>query len=52
MTSNRFYIRILGISKAPHSFPYFVPDTSLQEIAYQTYVNGVATSLNKSRKGC
>ena len=32
--------------------PHFVPYTILlQEIAYQTYINGVATSLHQNKKG-
>ena len=52
MTSNRVYIRISGSSKALYLFPHFALDTLfLQEIAYQTYVHGVAASLRKSKKG-
>ena len=47
MTLDGVYIRIIGSTKAPHWLPHFVPDTLLlQELAYQTYVNGVATSLH------
>ena len=32
--------------------PHFVPDNLLiQEISYQTYVNGVASSLHRNKKG-
>ena len=52
MTFNGVYIRISVRNKAPHRFPHFVPETLLlQEIAYHTYVNGVATSLKKYKKG-
>ena len=47
MTSYGVYIRIVGSTKAPHWFPHFVPNTLLLHgIAYQTYMNGVATSLH------
>ena len=46
------YIKIAGSTKAPHWLPYFVTDTLLlQEIAYQTYVNGVVASLHRNKKG-
>ena len=52
MTPNGVYIRISGSTKAPHWLPHFVLDTLLlQDISYQTYVNGVATSLHKYKKG-
>ena len=52
MTPDGVYIIILGSTKPPHGLPHFVPDTMLlQEIAYQTYVNGVVTSLHKNKKG-
>ena len=52
MTPDGVYIKILGSTKAPHQFPHFVPNTLLlQEIAYQTYVNSVATSLHRNKKG-
>ena len=52
MTPDGVYIRIAGITKAPHWLPHFVLDTLLlQEVAYQTYVNGVAASLHKNKKG-
>ena len=51
MTSNEVYIRMSHSTKAPHWLPHFVLDTLLlQEIAYQTYVNDVATSLQKNKK--
>ena len=52
MTPNRVYIRIVGSTKPPHWLPLLVRDTFLlQEISYQTYVNGVATSLYQNKKG-
>ena len=52
MTPDGVYIRIPGSTKTPHWLPHFVPDTLLlQEIAYQTYVNGVAASLHPKKKG-
>jgi hypothetical protein len=46
-----FNIKIEGSTKSPHSLLHFVPDTLLlEEIAYQTYANGVATS-HKKKKG-
>ena len=52
MTPNGVYIRISGSTKGPHWLPHFVLDTLLlQEISYQTYVIGVATSLHKAKKG-
>jgi hypothetical protein len=52
MTSDGIEIKISGSTKAPHWFPHFVQDTLLlSEISYQTYVNGVAASLHKAKKG-
>ena len=52
MTPDGVYIRIVGSTKDPHWLPHFVLDTLLlQEVAYQTYVNGVAASLHKNKKG-
>lgn len=52
MTPIRVYIRISGSTKPPHWLPHPVPDSLLlQEISYQTYVNGVAASLHRSKKG-
>ena len=52
MTPDGLYIKIVGSTKSPHWFPHFVPYTLLlQEIAYQTYVNGVAASLHRNKKG-
>ena len=51
MTPDGFYIRMSGTSKAPHRLPHFVPDKSLlQELTYQTYIHGVATSLHKEKR--
>jgi hypothetical protein len=51
MKPNGVYIIIFGSTKAPHWLPHFVLDTLLlQEIAYQTYVNGVATSFHRNKK--
>lgn len=52
MTSAGVYIRIAGSTKPPYWLPHFVPDSLLlQEIAYQTFINGVAASLHKHKKG-
>ena len=52
MTPAGVYIRIAGSTKPPHWLPHSVPDSLLlQEIAYQTFINGVATSLHKHKKG-
>ena len=52
MTSDGVYIRMSGSNKDPHWLPHFLPDTLLlQEISYQTYVHGVATSLHKAKNG-
>ena len=52
MTLDGVYIRIAGSTKAPHWLPDFVLDILFpQEIAYQTYVNGVAASLHINKKG-
>ena len=52
MTPNGVYIRIVGSINPPHWLPHIVPETMLlQEIAYQTYVNGVAASLHRNKKG-
>ena len=45
------YIRISGSTKPPHWLRHLVPDTLLiEEISYQTYVNGVAASLHRNKK--
>ena len=47
MTPDEVYIMIFGSTKPPHWLPHILPDSLLlQEIYYQTYVNGVATSLH------
>ena len=52
MTLDGVYIRIFGSTKPPHWLPHLVPDTLLlQEIAYQTFVNGVVASLDRNKKG-
>ena len=52
MTSNGVYIRMSDSIKALRWLHHFVPYAILpQEISYQTYVHGVATSLHKSKKG-
>lgn len=52
MTPDEVYIRIVGSTKPPYWLPHLVPDTLLpQEIAYQTYVNGVVSSLQRNKKG-
>ena len=51
MTPDGVYIRIVGITKPSHWLPHFLLDTPLvQEMAYQTYVNGVAASLHQNKK--
>ena len=46
------YIRIVGSTKPPHWLPHLVPYfLLLQEISYQTYVNGVVESLHQNKKG-
>ena len=47
MTQIRVYIKISGTTKLPHWLPHLVPDSLLlQEISYQTFVNGVVSSLH------
>jgi len=47
MTPDGVYIIIVSSTKDLHWLPHFLLDTLLlQEIAYQTYVNGVAASLH------
>ena len=51
MTPDGVYIKIASSTKAPHWLPHFVSDTMLlQEIVYQTYVNGVIASLHRNKK--
>ena len=46
------YIKIVGSTKPPHWLPHFVPKSFLlQEISYQTFVNGVVASLHRNKKG-
>jgi hypothetical protein len=46
------YIIIAGSTKPPYWLPHFVPDSLLLwEISYQTFVNGVAASLHRKKKG-
>ena len=52
MTPNRVYIRIASSTKDPHQLPHFVLGTLLlDEITYQTYVNGAVDSLHRNKKG-
>ena len=52
MTPDEVYIRIVGSTKPSHWLPHLVPHTLLlQEIFYQTYVNGVVASLHQNKKG-
>jgi hypothetical protein len=52
MTPIGVYIRISGSTKPPHWLPQMLPDSLLlQEISYQTYVNGVAAPLHRNKKG-
>ena len=52
MTPDGVYLRIFGSTKDPLWLLHFVPHTLLlQQISYQTYVNGVATSLHGNKKG-
>jgi hypothetical protein len=45
----RVYIRITGSTKPPHWLPHFVPNSLLlHKLYYQTFVNGVATSLHRN----
>ena len=51
MTFDGVYIRMVGSTKAPHWLPHFISDSLLlQVIYYQTYVNGVASSLHQAKK--
>ena len=52
MTPDGVYIRIFSSTKPPHCLTHLVLDTLLlQEIACQTYVNGVVASLHQNKKG-
>ena len=51
MTPDGVYIRIECSTKSPHQLPHFVEDTLfLQEIYYQTYVNGMVVSFHENKK--
>lgn len=51
MTPDGVYIKNFSSNEAPQWLPHLVPDTLLlQEIAYQTYVNGVVASLHRNKK--
>jgi hypothetical protein len=40
------YIRIFGATKAPHLLPKYIPHMLvIQEVAYQTFLNGVGVAL-------
>jgi hypothetical protein len=46
MTPDGVYLRMISNTKDPHWFPHFIIDNFLlQEIAYQTHINDVSTSL-------
>ena len=50
MTPTGVYIRIVGSTEPPHWLPHFVPDSLLlQEVAYQTFINGVAAQFISTR---
>ena len=52
MTLDREYIRTTSSTKPLHQFPHLVSDTLLlQEISYQTYVNGLVAYLHQNKKG-
>ena len=52
MIMSGVYIRIAGSTKPPHWLPHFVLDSLLlQEISYQTFINGLAAPLHKHKKG-
>ena len=52
MTPIGVYIGIAGNTKPAHWLPHFVPDSLLlQEISYQTFINGVVAPLHKHKKG-
>ena len=52
MTPDGVYLRMIGMTKAPHWLPHFIPDKLLlQEIDYQTHINGVSSTLIKAREG-
>ena len=48
----RVYIMIDGSTNPMHWLLHLVPDSFLlQEISYQTYVNGVVACLHQNKKG-
>ena len=52
MTPDGIYMRMISSTKAPHWLPHFIRDKLLlQGIVYQTHINGVSSSLIKSKKG-
>ena len=52
ITPVKVYVRISGSTKPPHWLPHLVHDSLLLwEISYHTYVNHVATSLHRNKKG-
>ena len=52
MTLDGVYTIISSSTKAAQWLPYFVPDALfLQEISYQTYVNGVVSYLHRNKNG-
>ena len=52
MTPIRVYIIISGSTNPPHWLPHFVLDALLLHgISYKTFVNGVAASLHRNKKG-
>ena len=52
MTLGRVYIRIVSSTKPLHWLPHLIPWTLLlQEISYETYVNGVVSSLHGNKNG-
>jgi hypothetical protein len=52
MTPVGVYITIVGSTNPSHWLPHLVPGSLLlQQISYQTYVNGVVASLHQNKKG-
>ena len=51
MTPDGVYIRMIGGTKSPHWLPHFIPDKLLlQDMGYQTCINGIFASLLKAKK--
>ena len=51
MTSYLVYFKKIGSTKAPHWLTHFILDKLLlQEMAYQTHINVVSSTLIKYRK--